>query len=143
MLNCQTCTNQTKHPIGFWDGENSHGQIFDCHNSDCEVKQAKLKLDELIKNEKEEVNAINSANGISIGLIKDRRRELGITIAKMAKSLGISPSEYSYYEQCWEPLPVEMVDRIDGVFNKSVGDTYTASRSWTIRIRNKGVSIND
>jgi len=143
MLNCQTCTNQTKHPIGFWDGENSHGQIFDCHNSDCEVKQAKLKLDELIKNEKEEVNEINSANGISIGIIKDRRRELGITIAKMAKSLGISPSEYSYYEQCWEPLPVEMVDRIDGVFNKSVGDTYTASRSWTIRIRNKGMSIND
>jgi len=141
-MNCQTCTNPTKYPIGFWDGENSHGGIFDCHNSDCEVKQAKLKLDELIKNEKEEVDGINSANGISIEIIKDRRRELGITIAKIAKSLGISPSEYSCYEQCREPLPVEMIDKIDGVFSKAVGETYTASRSWTIRFRNKGMSIN-
>jgi len=142
-MNCQTCTNPTKYPIGFWDGEKSHGGIFDCHNSDCEVKQAKLKLDELIKNEKEEVNEINSANGISIEIIKDRRRELGITIAKMARGLGIFASEYSCYEQCREPLPVEMVDKIESVFSKSVGDTYTASRSWTIRFRNKGLSIND
>ena len=119
-MNCQTCTEPTKYPIGFWDGEKSHGGIFDCDNSDCEVKQAKLKLDELIKNEKEEVNEINSANGISIEIIKDRRRELGITIAKMARGLGIFASEYSCYEQCREPLPVEMVGRIEEVFNKKI-----------------------
>jgi len=139
MLSCQTCTEPTKYPIGFWDSKDSHGQIFDCQNLDCEIKKERVKAAKFFEEEKRETEQVNLANGVSIEEIKAKRKELGIPIQRMAKELGIFPSEYSCYEQCREPLPMEMVDKIDSVFSKSVGDTYTASRSWTIRFRNKGI----
>ena len=120
-MNCQTCTNPTKYPIGFWDGEKSHGRIFDCHNLECELKKEKLKVAKFFEEEKRETEQVNLANGVSIGEIKAKRKELGIPIQRMAKELGIFPSEYSCYEQCREPLPVEMVDRIEEVFREHVG----------------------
>jgi len=117
-MNCQTCTDPTKHPIGFWDGENTHGQLFDCHNHDCEAKQSKQKLTELLEEERVKVVEENSRNNIQMLLIKMKRKELQITISMMAKSLGISPSDYSNYEMCRVALPVEMVGRIEGVFRE-------------------------
>ena len=117
-MNCQTCTNPTKHAIGFWDGENSHGQLFDCHNLDCELKQDRLWAEEMSELEKDEVDRKNLFNEISMKMIKDKRRELQITIMKMSQGLGISPSEYSNYEMCRVALPVEMVDKINEVFKE-------------------------
>ena len=119
-MNCQTCTNPTKYPIGFWDGKDSHGQIFDCQNLDCEIKKERVKAAKFFEEEKRETEQVNLANGVSIEEIKTKRKELGIPIQRMAKELGIFPSEYSCYEQCREPLPVEMVDKIGEVFNKRI-----------------------
>jgi len=126
--NCQTCTNPTKHPIGFWDGKDSHGQVFDCDNYACELKKAKNELSKMREEEKMISLIENEKNGISMEDTRSRRKELGITIAKMANGLGISCSEYSVYEQCREPLPVGLVDRIEGVFKKEIDRHLYAPR---------------
>jgi len=119
-MNCQTCTEPTKHAVGFWDGKNTHGQIYNCNNLSCEVKQETIEEALLLKEEMDKVDRINLANEISMKLIKDKRKELGITIRKMADCLGVSCSEYSNYEQCREALPIEIFDRIDGVFKENI-----------------------
>jgi len=127
-MNCQTCTNPTRYPIGFWDGENSHGQIFDCRNSDCEVKRNRIRADKITEDKRIAIVEENSRNNIQMLLIKMKRKELGITIAKMAKELGVSPVDYSNYEQCRAALPVEMVDRIDEIFQDCINKHLYAPR---------------
>ena len=114
--NCQTCTNPTKYPIGFWDGEKSHGKIFNCHNYACIIKQENIEKALAIKEDMDKIDRINLSNEISMKLIKDKRKELLITIMKMSRLLGVSPSTYSNYEQCREPLPIELMERIEDVF---------------------------
>lgn len=116
-MNCQTCTTPTKYILGLWDGENgTHGAMFDCHNLECEVKKNSLNVAKILKEENATVKWINHSNNIFMELIKVKRKKLLITISKMAKELGISPSTYSNYEQYREALPVEMNDRINEVF---------------------------
>lgn len=118
-MNCNACNDSTKYVFALWDGPNgTHGKIFECRNLNCEVKQARINLDEYIEKEKELVIGENESNGISMEQIKAKRRELQITISKISKALGISPSTYSCYETYREALPVEMVDRIKGVFGE-------------------------
>lgn len=117
-MNCQTCTNPTKHAIGFWDGENSHGQIFECRNLDCELKLARDKGIVIANEEKDRVILSNALNGIFMEDIKQKRKGLQVTIMKMSKELGISPSDYSNYEMCRVALPVDMVDKINEVFKE-------------------------
>lgn len=118
QINCQTCTDQTKYPIGFWDGEKSHGQIFDCNNQACLVKQENIEKALVIKAKMEEVEKINLDNGIDMKLIKAKRKSLEITINKMALKLRIMCSKYSGYETCREPLPVELRDKIEDIFKE-------------------------
>jgi len=128
MPNCQTCTNPTKHPIGFWDGENSHGQIFDCHNLECELKQNRIKKDDLSEENKKKVIAENEANGIEMDVIKATRKELRITIYEMAKALGVSCSDYSNYEQCREVLPEDAANRIIAILKTAITVSKVARR---------------
>lgn len=123
-MNCQTCTTPTKYVTGFWDSKDDHGQFFDCHNLNCELKRNKQKVTELLEEEKRTNIIENAKNGISMERVKMQRKSLGITIAKMANSLGVSCSDYSVYEQCREPLPVELRDRIEGVFEEQKGRLY-------------------
>ena len=120
-MNCQTCTNPTKHPIGFWDGEKSHGQIFNCDNQACIIKQENIEKALAIEEEKRKNSIENTRNKVFMELVKSRRLSLGITIAKMARELSITPSAYSNYETCREPLPVELRDRVEGVFEEQKG----------------------
>lgn len=119
-MNCQTCTDPTKYVVGFWDGGNGeHGQFFDCDNAACEVKQEMIEKALLIREKTDEVDRINLSNGISMNEIKAKRKELGITINKMALKLRILCSTYSNYEQCREALPIELKGKIEEVFNQS------------------------
>ncbi len=121
-MNCQTCTNPTKHFIGMWDGENgTSGYIFDCENISCEIKKKNCEMAMSQKKIIDKVIQKNTSNGISMLKIKMQRKSLEITLTKMARELGISPSKYSNYETCREPLPVELRDRIEGVFKEQKG----------------------
>lgn len=141
--NCQTCTNPTKYVFGLWDGPNgTFGDLFECHNLDCELKQERMKIFTNSEEEKKKVIATNERNGIFMELIKGTRKSLGITIMKMSKGLGISPSTYSNYETCREPFPVEMVNRINEILSEITSNSYTESSSWTIKFRNKGIDTN-
>ena len=121
-MNCQTCNDLTKYPIGFWDGEKSHGRIYNCNNLSCEVKQANIEKALAISEEKQTNIIENAKRGISMERVKMQRRELLITTFKMAKSLAISPSDYSNYETCRVALPVEMIERINEIFWQHVQD---------------------
>jgi len=115
-MNCQTCNDPTRYAIGFWDGAKSNGRIYNCNNLSCEVKQENIEKSLAIEEERRTNIIANAKSGISMGRVKMQRKSLQITIFKMAKSLGISPSDYSNYEQCRVALPVEMVGRINDVF---------------------------
>ena len=118
-MNCQTCTNPTKHFIGMWDGENgTSGYIFDCENISCEIKKKNCEMAMLQKKIIDKVVQENSSNDISMLKIKMQRKSLEITVAKMARALGVSASGYCNYETCREPLPVELRDRIEEVFRE-------------------------
>jgi len=116
-MNCQTCATPTKYTTGFWDGEcGTFGQLFDCQNLNCKTKQDKIKDAESEEEKRQAVVKANARNEVQMISIRSKRKELQITISKMAKSLGISPSDYSNYEQCRVALPVEMAERIEGMF---------------------------
>ena len=118
QVNCQTCTTPTKYPIGFWDGEKSHGQLFECHNFDCELKQNRIRVAEREEKQKLLVIEANRKHGLSMDSVKERRKKLGITLVKMAKGLGISPSTYSCYEQCRNVVPLEIIESIKKVLRE-------------------------
>ena len=121
-MNCQTCNDPTKYIFALWDGPNgTHGKAFECHNLNCELKQSRLRGIVIAKEEQASVVEANEINMIFMEYIKQKRKELQITISKMAKSLGISPSDYSNYEMCRVALPVEMSERINEVFKRGDG----------------------
>ena len=116
-MKCEGCTNPTKYILGLWDGENNtHGAIFDCHNLNCELKLNMLRNVVITEQEKILVKEANEKNKIFMEQIKVKRKELGITIMRMSKGLGISPSTYSDYEQYRNVVPLEIGDRIEEVF---------------------------
>lgn len=138
---CNECTNPTKYSIGFWDGENgTHGQLFECKNLDCELKQNRLKATDYSEENKRKVKEINESNGIFVELIKSRRKSLGIIIRKVADGLGVSCSDYSNYEMCREALPTEMVGRIEEVFDKHMNSNSDQSIIWKVRVRNEATT---
>jgi len=121
-MNCQTCNDPTKYIFALWDGPNgTHGRTYDCHNIKCEVKQGRDKVTEFLEEERDNVILENHRNKVYIEIIRLKRKYLQITISKMAKSLGISPSDYSNYEMCRVALPVEMSERIEVVFRGEMG----------------------
>lgn len=116
-MNCQTCNDPTKYIFSLWDGTNgTHGRTYDCRNIKCLTKQTKESVRVYREEEKRATIIENAKNGISMERVKMQRRELKITIMKMSQGLGISPSDYSNYEMCRVALPVEMSERIEGVF---------------------------
>ena len=118
-MNCDTCSDTTKYTIGLWDGaNNTHGRIFDCHNLNCELKLNMLRNVVITEQEKILVKEANEKNMIFMELIKAKRKELGITIMKMSKGLGISPSAYSDYEQYRNVVPLDIGDKINSIFRK-------------------------
>ena len=115
-MNCETCTTPTKYDSQLWNmatGENV--KMFDCRNLECELKMNRIMAAE-VGRIKSRIHRINMDNKINIEIIKVKRIRKGITLRTMADKLGISPSQYSNYEQYREALPVEMVDRINEVF---------------------------
>ena len=140
---CPNCNEPTRYVMGFWDGEKSHGQIYNCKNLSCLVKQENIERALAIEETKRANIIENAKNGISMERVKMQRKELLITTFGMAKLLSIFPSTYSNYEQCREPLPVELVDRIENVFANHASDNYSQSITWTVRFRNKGARLND
>lgn len=137
QVDCQTCTNPTKYVIGFWDGKDSHGQIFNCHNLDCELKLNMLRGAVITEQEKVLVKEANEKHGVFMDLIKLKRKELGVTLMKMSKGLGISPSTYSDYEQYRHVVPLEIGDRIEGVFRmeKEIKEATTRTNSQINHIK--------
>ena len=117
--NCQTCNDSTKYIFAHWDGENgTHGNVFECNNLDCELKQNRLWAAEREEEQRLTVIIANAKNGISMERVRMTRKELGITLVKMARGLGVSPSTYSCYETCREVLPVEMIKGIERLIRK-------------------------
>jgi len=119
-MNCQTCNDPTKYITGLWDGKGgAHGILCDCRNYKCKIKQNRVRETNYSEENRNNVIIENAKIGISMERVKMQRRELLITTFKMAKLLGISPSDYSNYEMCRVALPVEMADRINEVFREN------------------------
>ncbi len=132
--NCPNCNEPTRYVMGFWDGEKSHGQIYNCDNLSCLVKQENIERALAIEETKQTNIIENAKNGISMERVKMQRKELLITTFGMAKLLSIFPSTYSNYEQCREPLPVELVDRIiNEVFRQNQDEEFTEEEIAIIR----------
>ena len=109
---CDTCTEITKHVVGFRDGENgTHGCIYDCKNQLCEVKIMVDATKSKDIQDRIQVQQTNGKNAVFMGVLRHKRNDRGILVFDVANHLGISNSLYSRYENEKEAMPKELYDK--------------------------------
>lgn len=107
-LQCEQCTEPTKRPVGFWDGDNCGGYMWDCDNLNCPVKQERESKRANETAAKSESHRLNQKHGINIDKMKRLRRGYGETIRDMSRILNVSSAEYSEFETERKPMPVDI-----------------------------------
>lgn len=95
---CKDCKESTKYVVGFFDGRNAQGCLYDCHNEDCEIKQIMEVSASKDIQERAKIQIVNGNNGMYAGYIAALRRDAKVTMFKMAQIAGCDPAEYSAYE---------------------------------------------
>ena len=109
---CNTCTDPTKRPVGFWDGEDdTHGCLYDCSNDACEVCKRNKQKDREAEQRRLTVHSENTKNGIDIKHLADLRKEQKISMRKMAEIAGCGAAEYSAYEHERKVFPTEIYQK--------------------------------
>ena len=115
---CNTCTEPTRRVIGFWDGcdkftgEPTHGQIYECNSTTCELKQ---EIDKAAAKSQAEIQIIQQkhlARGIDMQTIDSARINREITMRNLSNAVGISPSLYCDYRACRKEIPQETYQKI-------------------------------
>lgn len=103
---CEKCKDQTKRPVGCWDGANGkHGYIYSCENHNCETKQLKELMGRTAEKNKERVQQENGRKGMFAGYIAAKRRDARVSKYTFAKITGCTPAEYSAYENEQKVFP--------------------------------------
>lgn len=87
---CKDCKESTKYVVGFFDGRNAQGCLYDCHNEDCEIKQIMEVSASKDIQERAKIQIVNGNNGMYAGYIAALRRDAKVTMFKMAQYSGIS-----------------------------------------------------
>lgn len=95
---CRDCNESTKYVVGFFDGRNAHGCLYDCHNEDCEIKQIMEVSASKDIQERAKIQIVNGNKGMYAGYIAALRRDTKVPMYKMAQIAGCDPAEYSAYE---------------------------------------------
>lgn len=95
---CKDCKESTKYVVGFFDGRNAQGCLYDFHNEDCEIKQIMEVSASKDIQERAKIQIVNGNNGMYAGYIAALRRDAKVTMFKMAQIAGCDPAEYSAYE---------------------------------------------
>ena len=120
---CNDCKEPSKFPVGFWDGKNDrHGCLYDCKNTDCEIK---IMLDALAKQRENECSVVvkvNFENTIVAKNITIARRLKHITIHELSVMTGISCADLSAYENERKAIPVTHYENIMESISKSKVD---------------------
>lgn len=110
---CDTCSESTKCPTGFWDGYDdttgkaTHGLTFDCDSLSCEVAELRRAKAEYEIARQEHAKAKNATNGVDIMKLRKARQAAYCTIKEAAECLGCSAAQYSAYEMERMPMPKE------------------------------------
>lgn len=108
-MQCESCKEPTKFPIGFWDGiNNTHGCLYDCKNTDCPTKQKMDASTNESQKQQQMTIETNSNNHIDAKNIETLRRDKHITTYHMAKAIGCDVADYSSYEHQRKPFPVDV-----------------------------------
>lgn len=106
---CNTCSEPTKRPVGFWDGrDGSHGCLYSCQNEMCEAFQMKRTEEMEINLKRQRIRELNMENGIDIKQLVALRKNKKKSMRKMAELVHCSPAEYSSYEHEREAFPLEL-----------------------------------
>ncbi|MBC5754909.1 hypothetical protein H8Z76_13045 [Roseburia sp. BX0805] len=96
---CNKCNESTKFVTGFWDGEgDTHGCLYDCKNTKCDVKQLREVADQEAVQKRLEIQRLNGKNGIYAGQLVALRKNAKVSIRKMAEISGCNVAEYCAYE---------------------------------------------
>lgn len=116
---CARCPNNTKHPIGFWDGrDGSGGFLYTCENEECPIAQRHKASEEEHIRRLGEVQEVNWKESIDVRLFRSTRRKAGISLREAANLAGIPPVEMSAYEAERKPFPPEtyrlLINRFKG-----------------------------
>lgn len=86
---CNKCNESTKFVTGFWDGEgDTHGCLYDCKNTKCDVKQLREVADQEAVQKRLEIQRLNGKNGIYAGQLVALRKNAKVSIRKMAEISG-------------------------------------------------------
>ena len=110
---CEGCTEPTRYPVGFWDGEKASGFLYECKNENCNVYQLKrISESEEIQN-RIRIQEINAKNKVFAGYIAALRKSARISMMKMSQIAGCSPAEYSAYEHERKIFDIEAYRRCE------------------------------
>lgn len=110
---CEKCSQTTKRPVGFWDGEDEAGGFtggftYTCDSQECPIAKQRREDEEERARRKAAARAANQKEFISAEQFRSARREARMTLKEAADLAGISTAELSAYETEREPFPPDI-----------------------------------
>ena len=110
-MDCATCKDPTKRPVGFWaaadaNGKATQGYLFDCDSETCPEAQTRRAAAAAKTENHETVRKINAENGMDAREYRRLRIEARCTIMDISRILQCGPAQYSAYETEREPIPI-------------------------------------
>lgn len=115
-MNCETCSEPTKRPAGFYDRQQPDGTLaggifYNCQSKTCPVAVEAQAAYERERDRESAAKRENAANGICPEDARQERIAVQMTGRDMAKALGVSPVQISNWEHERDPFPVAMYRR--------------------------------
>lgn len=110
---CEKCSQSTKRPVGFWDGENEDGELtggftYTCDSQECPIAQKRRADEEGRARRQAAAREANLKEYISAEQFRSARREARLTLKEAADLAGVTPAELSAYENEREPFPPDI-----------------------------------
>lgn len=110
---CEKCSQSTKRPIGFWDGEDGEGEadggfMYTCDSQECPIAQQRRADEEERARRQAAAHEANLKEYISAEQFRSARREARMTLKEAADLAGVTPAELSAYENEREPFPPDI-----------------------------------
>lgn len=125
-MKCETCSETTKLPAGFYDRQQPDGTLaggvfYKCLSETCPVAVEAMaaferECDRVIAAKRE-----NAANGVYPEDARQERIAVYMTGRDMAEALGVSPVQISNWEHERDPFPLDMYRRYMAVTEEKEG----------------------
>ena len=116
---CEKCSQKTKRPAGFWDGENGGGLIYDCDSMECPIAIRRRQATAEQARRQAANRKANAEQFINATAFRAYRIEAQIKLKEAADMAGITSAQLSAYENEREPFPKKIYIELMTIFLNS------------------------